>query len=214
MEAGKITIKSFLLSIAVLFFIEAGASALVSMGLFSPVLILGASRVFEAALIITIVVIWGGGLYSIGLARYQIFPGIRKGLLWTIAFGAIVAVGAGILYITGVNPLNLIQTRLPDQLLELLGFFFVGGLLAPVAEEVFFRGILYGFFRRWGVVAAVSLSTLIFVLGHYTDTTFPVTQAVGGVVFAAAYEVEGKLMVPITIHVLGNMAIFTISVLF
>jgi membrane protease YdiL (CAAX protease family) len=34
---------------------------------------------------------------------------------------------------------------------------------------------------------------------------------VGGIVFAVAYEVEGSLMVPITIHVLGNMAIFALS---
>jgi hypothetical protein len=41
-----------------------------------------------------------------------------------------------------------------------------------------------------------------------------VTQAIGGIVFAAAYEVEGKLMVPISIHVLGNIAIFSLSILF
>jgi hypothetical protein len=34
---------------------------------------------------------------------------------------------------------------------------------------------------------------------------------VGGIVFAVAYELEGNLMVPITIHVLGNTAIFALS---
>jgi hypothetical protein len=37
------------------------------------------------------------------------------------------------------------------------------------------------------------------------------TQIVGGVLFAIAYEIEGNLMTPITIHSLGNLAIFTIS---
>jgi len=78
----------------------------------------------------------------------------------------------------------------------------------PVAEEIFFRGILYGFFRRWGAVAAVVLSTVIFVLAHPIFPGIPLPQVVGGVVFAVAYEVEGSLMVPITIHALGNMAIF------
>jgi len=40
-----------------------------------------------------------------------------------------------------------------------------------------------------------------------------VTQMVGGILFTVAYEVEGSLMVPITIHILGNMDIFTLSLI-
>ena len=87
----------------------------------------------------------------------------------------------------------------------------VGGLVAPIAEEIFFRGVIYGFLRRWGVLLALAGSTVIFVLAHAISSRIPLTQIVGGIVFAVAYEVEGKLMVPITIHVLGNMAIFTLS---
>jgi hypothetical protein len=36
---------------------------------------------------------------------------------------------------------------------------------------------------------------------------------VGGIIFALAYEIERSLMVPVTIHVLGNMAIFTLSLI-
>jgi hypothetical protein len=36
---------------------------------------------------------------------------------------------------------------------------------------------------------------------------------VGGIIFAVAYEMEASLMVPITIHILGNMAIFTLSLI-
>ena len=67
------------------------------------------------------------------------------------------------------------------------------------------------FFRRWGVAAALVASTLAFVLAHPLGHRFPLTQVVGGVVFAVAYEVEGDLIVPITIHVLGNLALFTLS---
>ena len=73
--------------------------------------------------------------------------------------------------------------------------------------------MLYGFFRRWGVGVALVLSTLIFVLSHAITHGIPVTQVVGGILFAVAYEVEGILFVPITIHCLGNMAIFTIALL-
>lgn len=214
MEADKINIKPVFISIAVLFLTEAVAKVLFSESLLSPMITLGATRLLEAFLFIMIVVTWGKGLHSIGLSRYQILPGIMRGLIWSAAFGIIVSCIFGALYIAGINPFAFIQVRLPNRTQDLLCFFFVGGLIAPIAEEIFFRGIIYGFFRRWGVVVAISLSTLIFVFPHMIDTTLPVTQAIGGIVFAAAYEVEGKLMVPISIHVLGNTAIFSLSILF
>jgi hypothetical protein len=90
-----------------------------------------------------------------------------------------------------------------------------GALIGPVAEEIFFRGILYGFFRRWGIPAAVLLSTLLFILPHYhaSGLAVPITQLIGGILFAIAYEIEKNLLVPITIHSLGNLAIFTLSLL-
>ena len=97
--------------------------------------------------------------------------------------------------------------------LDIVLFFVVGVLVAPMAEEVFFRGILYGFFRRWGVSAALVLSTLLFVLPHLGTSGLPITQVIGGVLFAVAYEKEGSLIVPIIIHASGNMAIFTFSLL-
>ena len=36
---------------------------------------------------------------------------------------------------------------------------------------------------------------------------------IGGILFAVAYEMEKNLLVPITIHVLGNLAIFTLALI-
>ena len=117
------------------------------------------------------------------------------------------------LFAAGINPLTLIRIRLPRQTVDLLLFFIVGGIVGPVAEELFFRGILYGFLRRWGVILALILSTLIFVLCHPISHGIPVTRLVGGLVFALAYEIGDSLIVPITIHGLGNLAIFTLSLM-
>jgi membrane protease YdiL (CAAX protease family) len=89
----------------------------------------------------------------------------------------------------------------------------VGGIISPVVEEIFFRGILFGFFRRWGATTAVVLSTILFVLPHLKRGAIPVTQMVGGVVFAAAYEKEKSLAAPIIIHSLGNLSIFSLSLI-
>ena len=37
-------------------------------------------------------------------------------------------------------------------------------------------------------------------------------QAIGGVVFAVGYELEKNLVVPVTIHCLGNVVIFLLPI--
>jgi membrane protease YdiL (CAAX protease family) len=53
---------------------------------------------------------------------------------------------------------------------------------------------------------------VVFVAAHSVRSMVPVPQIIGGVLFAMAYELEKNLMVPITLHVTGNLAIFTLSV--
>jgi len=139
--------------------------------------------------------------------------GFMRGLIWSACF----AIAAGILFIIliaiGVNALDFLHGSIPSSWQHIVGFLLVGGVIGPIAEEVFFRGVIYGFFRQWGAVIAIILSTLIFVITHPIGGSIPVTQLVGGIVFALAYEKEQNLMVPITIHCLGNLAIFSLTIL-
>ena len=176
-------------------------------------MLLGLARLFEIGLILLVVSIHGDGLHSIGLGALQIFPGIKKGIIWSTGFGLIICSAFLLLFLFEIDPLALIRTPLPSRQVDILVFFAVGGIIAPIAEETFFRGILYGFFRRWGVSVALVLSTFLFVLPHLGSSGLPITQIIGGVLFAAAYEIEGNLIVPIMIHALGNMAIFSSSLL-
>jgi len=214
METKKIQLKTLFLCLAAVIAIELGTWVVTSKSGYHPMLILATARLLQILLIILIVVTWGKGLPSIGLAGSEMVSGLKRGLLWSAGFGAIVSIACVGLFAAGINPLTLIKAPLPTQTGDLILFFIVGGMVGPVAEEFFFRGILYSFLRRWGVVVAVFLSTLLFVLPHAIHQRIPITQVVGGIVFAVAYEVEGNLMVPIIIHVLGNMAIFTISLVF
>jgi membrane protease YdiL (CAAX protease family) len=214
MEAKKIELRTLLLSLAAVIAVELGTWVVVSYSAYHPMLVLAAARFLQILLIILIVVIWGKGLSSIGLARSEIVVGLKKGLLWSGIFGAIASITCVGLFAASINPLTLLKSPLPTQTMDLVLFFFVGGIIGPVAEEFFFRGILYGFLRRWGVVVALVLSTLIFVFCHPVSHGIPVTRLVGGLLFALAYEIGGSLIVPITIHTLGNLAIFTISLIF
>lgn len=213
MEAKEIQIKTLFLCLSAVIAVELATWVVTSKSGYHPMLILATARLLQILLIILIVVTWGKGLPSIGLARSEMVSGLKKGLLWSAGFGAIGSVACVGLFAASINPLTLIKARLPTQTGDLVLFFIVGGMVGPVAEEVFFRGILYGFLRRWGVIVALILSTLIFVLCHPISHGIPVTRLVGGLLFALAYEFGGSLIVPITIHTLGNLAIFTLSLI-
>ena len=213
MEAKEIPIRTLFLCLAAVLAVELGTRVVPAKPIYHPMLILGGARLLEILLIVLIVVTWGQGLSSVGLARSEIISGLKKGLIWSAGFGAITSIICIGLFAASLNPLTFIRAHIPKQTSDLIFFFIVGGLFGPVAEELFFRGILYGFLRRWGVVVAVVFSTLIFVLCHPIHQGIPVTRLLGGILFAVAYELSGSLMVPITIHCLGNLAIFTISLM-
>lgn len=77
----------------------------------------------------------------------------------------------------------------------------------PIMEEIFFRGLLYPHLRReFGVRMAVIASALIFALAHGIE--FPISQLIGGIFFALAFEKTGRLWAPIALHILGNGTLY------
>jgi membrane protease YdiL (CAAX protease family) len=149
---------------------------------------------------------------AVGLQRRRLVTGLKKGLLWSACFGVIVLLVAITLYVSaGINVFDYLQGR-PAAKRGLWLFLLIGGVISPITEEIVFRGVLYGYLRRWGMLAATIGSTVFFVLAHSIQGAFPITQIVGGLVFAVAYERERNLLVPIVIHMLGNLAIFTVTI--
>jgi len=178
----------------------------------APILIVGGARSLEIILLLGICCVTEpGGIKTLGILPKRIMQGLYKGFFWSAGFGLMVGLTAVILMIAGLRPVDLIAANLPSTQPGLFSFFVVGGIISPVAEEIFFRGVLYGYFRRWGMWAALLLSTAVFVMAHAIFHRIPLPQIVGGILFAVAYEKEKNLMVPITIHFLGNLAIFTIA---
>ena len=211
MEANRITVKSLIISIGSVLCVEAAVGAFIAGCPLNSTFVLGLMRLIEIALLVLLAVLWGNGVSSVGLARSNAVYGLVRGLVWSAGFGVSALIAYLIFYAVGIDTLPIIKSNMPKGPSEITLFFMVGGVVGPVAEEIFFRGILYGFFRRWGIFVALTVSTLIFVLAHPGFPGIPVTQVVGGIVFAMAYEIEGSLMAPLTIHVLGNTAIFTLS---
>ena len=85
-------------------------------------------------------------------------------------------------------------------------FFLTGCIVAPFAEELFFRGLLYSWLReRMPVIAAVIVSSLLFAGMH--GFISPV-QLAGGLIFAGLYEWRRNVWAPYVVHAAGNFGIW------
>ncbi|MCL6512336.1 MAG: CPBP family intramembrane metalloprotease [Anaerolineae bacterium] len=85
-----------------------------------------------------------------------------------------------------------------------IGMLFLAGLAVPVAEEIFFRGVVYRWLRdRWGVAIGAIASGVVFGLVHFEPATI-VPAIVLGIALALVYERSKSLWPPILIHVLNN----------
>jgi len=213
LETEHIKLKTVGFSLAAVLIIEMLAALLNSQRT-APILIIGGARSLEITLLLVICCITEpNGIRSLGILPKRIRSGLFRGFLWSTGFGLVVGLVAVILITAGLHPTELIAANLPSTQPGLFFFLVVGGIISPVAEEIFFRGVLYGYFRRWGMWAALLLSTLVFVMAHAIFHRIPLPQIVGGILFAVAYEKEKNLMVPVAIHVLGNLAIFAIAMI-
>ncbi len=86
----------------------------------------------------------------------------------------------------------------------LVGMLIIGGLLAPFAEELIFRGLLFGWLRRFLFVwPAAVISAAVFGLIHGLVPIIFAAAAVG-LVLAIAYEKTGSLWSPVIIHATQN----------
>ena len=211
MEANPVERKQLITSVIAVIAFEVIAAALMSTNRFHPLAVQGLARLAQTAMMISIVFVPRKSVSSIGLELSGMLYGLKRGLIWSAAFGLVVALGSAVLIIFKTDPRALIHVELPENQNDIILFFIVGGVLAPVAEEILFRGLLYGFFRQWGVAVALLTSTSFFVLAHLTTSGVSLIQVIGGILFAASYELGKNLWSPITIHILGNLSIFALS---
>ncbi len=171
-------------------------------------------RGMEILLLVLILNRYEHGLESAGLCKARLCNGLKSGFIISACFGFSAGMIGGALYLAGINPLTLIQVPLPLAPMDRALFFIAGAVISPVAEELFFRGILYGTLRRLGLFPAMVLSSLIFAFFHYSPSSLPVVQLIGGLVFALSFELSKSLAAPVIIHVLGNLTLFSISLFF
>ncbi|MEN8246220.1 MAG: CPBP family intramembrane glutamic endopeptidase [Thermodesulfobacteriota bacterium] len=213
MAAKIIDLKTLALSAAIILAVELGLHWVPWPRSISTLALIGTARVIEGVWLLGLVHwLCPEGMSAIGLQPNSFAAGLKRGLIWSVGFGVLVLLVSIILYVSsGINAFELMQGGPSAAKRGMWLLLLVGGVVSPITEEIVFRGVLYGYLRRWGILAAIIGSTVAFVLAHAIQGAFPLTQVVGGIVFAVAYEKEKNLMVPMVIHMLGNLAIFSVT---
>ncbi|MCP5094148.1 MAG: CPBP family intramembrane metalloprotease [Chloroflexi bacterium] len=87
------------------------------------------------------------------------------------------------------------------------GITLVGvGVLVPIAEELFFRGLIHSWFQKHmsTVWLRILLSGLIFAVGHADSIGVVAASFVIGVVSPLFFERTRSLTIPIIIHITTN----------
>ena len=101
----------------------------------------------------------------------------------------------GDLFFSGAEPL------LSHFLISML----VIAIIVPISEELFFRGLLFRWFRlRYNTWTAIIGSSLLFGLAHYDSLAVVISSFVLGVVNAYAMERTKSVWVPILMHTVTN----------
>ena len=177
-----------------------------------PVVVSGVSGILIYGLILAgiyliIVRRRGAGWSGVGFHRPPLLPLV---LAPVIAVGQLIAIA-----ITNLVLLSLIGEFENPQAAALTGgegftwsnfvlMLLLAGLVAPVVEEVLFRGIFYGWLRaRLPLVAAIVVSAAIFAGAHVIPILLP-ALFVAGLILAVTYEWSGSLWTTIVIHAIQN----------
>ncbi len=95
----------------------------------------------------------------------------------------------------------------------LAGMFVLLVVIAPIAEELIFRGCLYRYLKGiMPMVGAVAVSSVIFGAIHLHLAGLPVLIAFGALL-CFVYEKTGSLRVPVLLHAVFNLNTFVLTLL-
>lgn len=205
-----LTIFGTLLALAVLFGWQLLVAGLDAAGVIE---IEGALGLFLpwGHLLMGLVVVWlvrrsDSGLAAIG---FRSVPALRALSLYLQAL----LLGYTAIFVSGIIIYALSGRGAQPNLLPVFGTgrealiaaALSAGLIAPITEEMLFRGFLFtGLRGRFGLAPALLLSSLAFALIHFNPYAFPALLALGALL-AWLFDRSGSLWLPIAFHMTINI---------
>lgn len=95
--------------------------------------------------------------------------------------------------------------------MKLTGILFVilnGVIMAPVVEELIFRGCIFSALKKeYGFWSGAICSSIMWALAHSTLLQMMVAFF-SGIVYSQLYEKHNKIWMPIVVHCMGNLIVF------
>jgi membrane protease YdiL (CAAX protease family) len=187
-----------------------GGGGLVTAALLTDVLMVG------------VILLWLGRRHSgwTHTIRFpsRVGPEIRAGMVWGVGayIVGVFVVAAVIAQVIGDITDEVVRTpqQLPARLSTATQVVVVlrAVVAAPIAEELFFRGVLFGAFRaRWGFWPSALWSSLAFGLVHaYPGSwegmvTLMFTLGIVGVFLCMLYERRGNIVANVVAHATFNV---------
>ena len=145
--------------------------------------------------------------WHFGLRRGRFWPSVGWAALGLVSFFVFVAVYSAVFTPEGEQSVTD-DLGADESTLALVAAGFVVIVVAPVAEEFFFRGFFYRALRsRLGVLAAAAIDGLVFGLIHFTGSeTLELLPILGvlGFMFCLVYERTRTLYTVIGLHAFNN----------
>lgn len=182
---------------------------------------IGIQGVFLASVLVTLVVLcyalrntdpltyWGVAPFERRKVGQSVFSGIRAFYVSFAAIYLIVFIVRIISQLAGYDIQQDTVKKLKEEgdILLILGTFISVVIIAPLWEEIVFRGFLYPLMKKhYSREVALIGTSLFFGLMHGVGPMIPLTFL--GVFFALSYESTGRLTTPIIFHMCFNLLNF------
>lgn len=161
---------------------------------------------------------WGMTFEHLGLGRQQLARGIKQGLSYgPLVFILVIFAGVVVELFYPIKPSDVqpftemvLNASSPLQLALL---FLFGVIIAPFAEELYFRGLLFRVLKQnLGLVGGIVVSGIVFGLLHFDlSRFFPLMM--GGIALAVLYHRSKSLYAPMIAHGVWNALMFLIILL-
>jgi uncharacterized protein len=153
-------------------------------------------------------------VWWLGIRKYKIswsWVGLHRFALDSLALGCglmVLSWGLNVIYglFLSIFSLSIQQdySTLFTDVSAAWGIMIGGAVVAPVVEEIIFRGFIFaGFRERYGWKTAALISSLLFAVIHFQPTAF-LPIVVLGLIFAYLYQRSGSIWPAIIMHVSSN----------
>ena len=93
---------------------------------------------------------------------------------------------------------------------EKLYILFIGGVIAPIAEELYFRELMFGNFIREGFTKTAYIFTCIVFAAVHLDIFNLIGYSLYGIGLAFLYQKTRSLISPITAHITINLILISL----